>query len=121
MKMLFKKDLFFFFSIMLLFFFCISIKLLYCADFITAEKPFLTIDSQGHSDFIKKILFTKDNRYLISASMDKTIRMWEISNGQQNLTMRGQIGRGLEGSIYNMDLSSNNEWLAVSGMMTECT
>lgn len=37
---------------------------------------------QGHSDTITALLLTPDNRYLISASRDNTIRLWDIQHNQ---------------------------------------
>jgi len=85
------------------------------------KKPFLVIENGGHMDEIKDVIFTKDGRYLISASRDKTIRVWDVKTGKLSRVIRGEIGKGLEGSIYDLALSSDNEWLAVAGMLTECT
>ena len=85
------------------------------------KKPVLVIESGGHMDLIKDVIFTKDGRHLISASMDKTIRVWDVQTGKISRVIRGEIGKGLEGSIYDLALSSDNEWLAVAGMLTECT
>ncbi len=41
-----------------------------------AEKPVLVIDPGGHKAVICDVIFTRDGRYLISASVDKTIRVW---------------------------------------------
>lgn len=84
------------------------------------ERPFLTIETGGHMDVITDVIFTKDSRYLISASRDKTIRVWDVETGKLSRIIRGQIGKGLEGSIYDLSLSPDNKWLAVAGMLTEC-
>jgi len=82
---------------------------------------FLVIESGGHMGVIRDVIFTNDSRYLISASLDKTIRVWDVQTGKLSRVIRGKIGKGLEGSIYDLALSPDNEWLAAAGMLTECT
>ena len=80
-------------------------------------KPVLTIDPGGHKDKINNVLFTKDGRYLITASNDKTIRIWNMENGGIQRVIRGHIGQGYEGMIYCAALSTDNQWLAAAGAL----
>ena len=66
---------------------------------------------------INDIFFTRDGKQLISASNDKTIRVWDIQTGKTVRMLRGQIGAGNEGQIYAAALSGDNQWLAVGGWM----
>jgi WD40 repeat protein len=68
---------------------------------------------------IKDIFFTRDGKQLISASNDKTIRVWDIQTGKTVRMLRGQIGAGDEGKIYAAALSGDNQWLAVGGFMAK--
>ncbi|MGK7893173.1 MAG: CHAT domain-containing protein [Xenococcus sp. (in: cyanobacteria)] len=36
----------------------------------------------GHSDLVRDIAFTPDGQYLVSSSNDRTVRLWDIKNGQ---------------------------------------
>ena len=65
----------------------------------------------------KDVIFTSDGRYLISASADKTIRVWDTSTGEVVRVLRGQIGAGVEGKIYAAALSPDDRILAVGGFM----
>ncbi|MEN9255168.1 MAG: hypothetical protein Q6K26_09845, partial [Gloeomargarita sp. SZTDM-1c_bins_89] len=41
----------------------------------------------GHTGYINTVVFTPDGRYLLSASEDKTIRVWEVTTGQAVRTL----------------------------------
>jgi WD40 repeat protein len=82
-----------------------------------AEKPILTIDTGGHKSIIWELIFTKNGRYLVSVSDDKTIRVWDTSTGEVVRVLRGQIGSGAEGKIYAAALSPDDRILAVGGFM----
>ncbi len=72
-------------------------------------------DPGGHLAIIRDIVFTPDGRYLVSASEDKTIRVWDLSLGKTVRMLRGQIGPGSEGNIFAMDLSPDGRRLAAGG------
>jgi WD40 repeat protein len=86
-----------------------------------ADKPILTIDTGGHKAKINDIMFTKDGRYLVSASNDKTIRVWDTSNGEVVRVLRGNIGKGFEGMIYAAAISPDDRLLAVGGYVGSFT
>ena len=80
-----------------------------------ADKPILTIDTGGHKAKINDVMFTSDGKYLVSASNDKTIRVWDTSTGGIVRVLRGQTGKGEEGSIFAAALSPDDRLLAVGG------
>ena len=45
------------------------------------DVPILQLDTGGHMAKIKGIAFTPDGRQLVSASDDKTIRVWDLASG----------------------------------------
>jgi WD40 repeat protein len=81
------------------------------------RNPILSIETGGHMGKIQDVIFTRDGRYLISASYDKTIRVWDVETGRIERVIRGQIGEGPEGKIFAAALSPDNRWLAVGGWM----
>ncbi|MCK5525153.1 MAG: WD40 repeat domain-containing protein [Thiomargarita sp.] len=84
---------------------------------ISTTPPILQIDPGGHKSKIQDVTFTPDGRYLVSASDDKLIRVWELETGKTVRTLRGQIGAGDDGKIFAMALSPDGRWLAAAGFM----
>jgi WD40 repeat protein/flagellar motor protein MotB len=78
-------------------------------------EPLLTIDSGGHQGDVFKILFTSDNRYMVSAG-NKEIRVWHLASGRTERRMLGSKGPGREGEIRDIALSPDGTILAVGGI-----
>ena len=80
-----------------------------------AESPLPMLDTGGHMALIKGIAFTPDGRQLVSASNDKTIRVWDLASGKTVRTIRGESAPGQTGRISAMALSPDGKWLVVGG------
>jgi len=63
------------------------------------SKVILQLDTGGHTAMIRDII-TTDSGEIISASDDKTIRVWDAKTGLETRKILGQIGAGSEGMIY---------------------
>lgn len=55
------------------------------------------------------------NRYLVTGSLDKTIRVWELATGRLLRTLRPPLGLGDEGKISAVALSSDGTTVAAGG------
>lgn len=77
--------------------------------------PILTINTDGHTATIQDVIFTEDGKYLISASADKTVKVWNVESGKVVRTFRFQIGPKHEGMIFAASLSPDNKTLAIGG------
>ncbi|OQY01809.1 MAG: hypothetical protein B6I26_02260 [Desulfobacteraceae bacterium 4572_130] len=86
---------------------------------IDETTPILQIDTKGHKAIINDIMFTNDGKYLVSASNDKTVRIWDVKTGKTVRIFRGQIGKGSEGKIYAAALSLDNKFLALGGYQSQ--
>ena len=96
-----------------------SILLFLYAVPLRADDPLLVLDTRGHMAGITSLAFTRDQRYLVSAGVDKVVRIWDVQTGETVRTIRGQIGDGQEGKIFAVALSPDNRYLAAAGLKME--
>ena len=75
----------------------------------------LFLDSGGHRALVHDIAFSPDGELLVSASDDKTIRVWDWRAGVTLRTLRHQIGDGNEGKVFALALSPDGGTVAAGG------
>jgi WD40 repeat protein/uncharacterized caspase-like protein len=85
-----------------------------CGVLSQESEKILRINPAGHKGQIRDMLFDNDGN-IITASLDKTIKIWNGKEGYLEREIFGHIGPGLEGAIYCMALSPDNKYLAVGG------
>jgi len=54
-------------------------------------------------------------RFLLTASYDKTLRLWDLHTGDLLKTYRLPIGADNEGKLYSGAISPDGEWVAGAG------
>ncbi|MCP4219081.1 MAG: peptidase C14 [bacterium] len=81
------------------------------------KEPILRVDTGGHKGIINDIVVTRDKRFIVSASHDKTIRVWNVETGREERKILGQIAGGPKGKIFAIALSPDNTLLAVGGFL----
>ena len=93
--------------------------LLFCVVSLNAKKSetqaILQLNTGGHTALIHDIIVTK-NGDIISASDDKTIRVWDSKTGKEKQEILGQIDDKYEGKVSTIALSSDEKYLAVGGI-----
>ncbi len=83
------------------------------------DAPIPMLDTGGHMALISGLAFTPDGRQLVSASDDKTIRVWDWPRARRCAPSSGEAAPGQEGIMYAMALSPDGNWLAVGGHLRE--
>ncbi len=61
----------------------------------------------GHKKAVKMLAFSPNSRVLATASDDKTVKLWDASNGQLIATLTGH-----EGGVYDLRFSPDGQTLA---------
>jgi WD40 repeat protein len=55
--------------------------------------PSTPITLGRHQGVVSSLAFTPDGRYLLSGGWDKTVRLWDIANRQERLSLNWPVGR----------------------------
>ena len=77
--------------------------------------PILRIDAGMHTAAIKRIAVDAEGHWLVTASEDKTARVWDLKTGQLRNVLRPPIGPGDEGKLYAVALSPDGTTVAAGG------
>lgn len=80
-----------------------------------SRAPVLRIETGMHTAVIRAISIDRDNRYLVTASDDKTARVWELASGKMLRVLRPPIGEGDEGKLYAVALSPDGRTVVTGG------
>ena len=87
--------------------------------------PILRIETGMHSAMIRRIDMDRSGRWLVSASDDKTVRVWDLNTGstgkgqlermQPAQILRPPIGKGDEGKLFSVAISPDGNLVATGG------
>ncbi len=77
--------------------------------------PRLRIEPEKHFAPIKRIDVDTAERFVVSASNDKTARVWDLRNGKLIQVLRPPLGDGGEGKLYAVAISPDGEQIAAAG------
>jgi WD40 repeat protein len=80
-----------------------------------ATKPYLRIETGAHAAVVRRIDVDSAERFLVSASDDKTARVWDLHSGRLLKILRPPIGDGNEGRLYAVGISPDGATVAVGG------
>ena len=99
--------------------FGLLLTLLLCpASALAAEpptEPILRLEAGAHTAMIRRVATDAAGRYLVTASDDKTARVWETASGKLLDTLRLPIGAGNEGKLFSVALSPDGSLVACAG------
>jgi WD40 repeat protein len=79
------------------------------------REPILTINSEMHVAPIYRIDVDRQERYILTASYDKTSKLWDAKSGQYIRTLRSPIDVQQEGRLYACAISPDGRFGAVAG------
>jgi WD40 repeat protein len=78
-------------------------------------QPFLRIEAGMHTAMINRIAVDRAGKKLVTASDDKTARVWDLATGRLLRVLRPPIGDGHEGKVFAVALSPDGRTAAVGG------
>jgi WD40 repeat protein len=78
-------------------------------------EPFLVLDPGGHTALVRRLDADHKGRFLVTASHDKTIRVWAAADGRLLQTLRLPAGPGDVGKAYAAAISPDGTKLAARG------
>ncbi|MEB3168682.1 MAG: hypothetical protein VKK97_08120, partial [Synechococcaceae cyanobacterium] len=80
-----------------------------------STKPFPAIEAGMHTAIIRRIAVDRAGRWAVTASEDKTARIWNLATGQLERVLRVPLGDGNEGKLNAVALSPDGALVALGG------
>lgn len=84
-----------------------------------ANEPQLIIEPGTHTAAIRHVALSPDQKTMVTAAFDKTIRVWSVPDGKLLKVLRVPIGEGFEGSLFAVAISPDGKTIAVGGWMKQ--
>jgi WD40 repeat protein len=81
-----------------------------------SAKPILRIETGTHTAPIRGIDADAAERYLVSGSQDKTVRIWDLPSGKLLRILRPPIGEGNDGEVDAVAISPDGRMIACGGL-----
>lgn len=81
----------------------------------SSKQPFLRLNPDMHTAKITSIDTDAAGHFAVSASADKTLRVWDVREQRLLSVLRPPIGEGHEGKLYAVAMSPDGEWIATGG------
>ena len=78
--------------------------------------PLLRLETGMHTAGIRRLGLDAANRYVVTGSDDKTIRVWDLATGRLLRTLRPPIWPDDTGKIYAVALSPDGTTVATGGL-----
>ena len=78
-------------------------------------EPILRLETGMHTAPLGRIDVDAQNRFLVTGSSDKTVRLWELPTGKPIRILRLPIGEGVVGRIYSVAITPDGSTIACGG------
>ncbi len=79
------------------------------------QEPILGMETGMHTAPIYGIAVDAQNKFLVTGSIDKTVRVWELFTGRLLKILRPPIGEGHAGMIHAVAISPDGKTIACGG------
>ena len=79
------------------------------------KEPILRIETGMHTAMINRIGIDASNRWLVTSSEDKTVRVWSLPEGRLVGVIRPPVGEGNEGKLYAVAISPDGRTVTCGG------
>ena len=83
------------------------------------ETPFPRIEAGMHTAPINRIDVDAQERFLVTASDDKTARVWNLATGELLTVLRPPLGPGNEGKLFAVAIAPDGATVATAGWSAE--
>jgi len=80
-----------------------------------SREPILRIETGMHTAVIRHISVDRAGKFLVTASEDKTARVWELASGRLLRVLRVPAGDGNEGRLQSVAISPDGNTIAAGG------
>lgn len=78
-------------------------------------RPFPALELGMHTSVIRQIAVDRAGRWAVTASDDKTARIWDLNSGRLERVLRVPVGQGYEGKLYGAAISPDGSLVALGG------
>ena len=83
-----------------------------------SSQPVLQLETGMHTAPIRQIGVDAAGKYLVTASADKTARVWDLATGKLLRVLRPPLGAGKDGQLDSCAISPDGKIVAVGGYTT---
>jgi WD40 repeat protein len=84
-----------------------------------ASAPLLRVDTGAHSAPLRAMDVDARGRFAVTASEDKTARVWDLASGRLLQTLRPPIGADSNGRLFAASITPDGEVVAVGGWSSD--
>jgi WD40 repeat protein len=78
-------------------------------------EPILRLNTTAHTAPIRGIATDRENHYVVTASDDKTVRVWSLTDTRLPVVLRVPIGDGNMGKLYAVAMTPDGGKVAFGG------